>query len=331
MTDFIRRREFIAGLGGAAAAWPLAASAQQPALPVIGYLGGSTETAGPHFAAAFRQGLGELGYVEGRNVAILYRWAEDRYERLPALAADLVSRRVAVIVANVVTAAAVAAKSATTTIPIVFAIGADPVNIGLVASLNRPGGNATGVAFLNTALTAKRLELLHEIVPAAASIGFLVNPTLRNTEASLREAESAARILGVRLTILDASTPSEMEKAFAILVGQQIGALTVYPAPLYFEQRNELAAMAARDKLPAIYTWRESVEAGGLMSYGASIADACRLAGTYVGRILKGEKPADLPVQQSTRIEMVLNLKTAKALGIEVPTATLLRADAVIE
>jgi len=327
----MRRREFVIGLGGASAAWPLAALAQQRAIPAIGILSDAQESAAGPLIAAFRQGLNEFGYVEGRNVEILYRWAESRIDRLPALAADLVGRRVAVIFAAASTASALAARAATATIPIVFEIGSDPVEIGLVASLNRPGGNVTGVSFLTTELTAKRLELLHETVPAAALIGVLVNPTSPAVEAEIRDVNAAARILGVRLMMLNASTPSEIEAAFAVLGRQQIGALLVFADPLFFVQAAQLAALAVRYAVPAIYFGREQVEAGGLMSYGASISNATRLSGTYVGRILKGEKPADLPVQQSTRIEMVLNLKAANALGLKVPTETLLRADAVIE
>jgi len=329
----MQRREFIAGIGAAAtsaAGWPPAARAQQP-LPAIGYLSGGTVSSFPQFEAAFRQGLGEQGYVDGRNVEILYRWAELQYDRLPALVADLVRQRVAVIVATVITSAVLAAKAATTTIPIVFAYGGDPVESGLVAALNRPGGNATGASFLNIALTAKRLELLHEVVPAATSIGMLVNPTQRVTELEVKEAESAARILGVRLVVANAAAAEEIERAFETLVQQRIGALLLGLDALFFVQRDEFAALAIHHRLPAISAWAESVEAGGLLSYGPSISDAMRIAGNYAGRILKGEKPADLPVQQSTRIETVLNLKAAKALGIEVPTKTLLRADRVIE
>jgi putative tryptophan/tyrosine transport system substrate-binding protein len=325
----VNRREFIAGLGGAAAR-PFAARAQPRNIPVIGYLDAGSESARAPFTAAFRQGLGEQGYVEGQNVEILYRWAESRYDRLPALAADLVRRTVTVIHAQS-TPSALAAKSATATIPIVFSLGTDPMSLGLVASLNRPGGNVTGVTFLAQELTAKRLALLHEIVPTAASIGFLANPSGPQTEAEKREAEIAAHILGVRLTILNADAPGEIEAAFAILVRQRIAALLVGADTLFVEQRDQVVALADRFAVPTIYPFRDFVDAGGLMSYGASWREAWRLAGTYVGRILNGDKPGDLPVQQSTRFEMVLNLKTAKALGIEVPTPTLLRADEVIE
>ena len=328
----MRRREFIAALGGAAA-WPLAARAQQRAVPVIGCLNGGTEGAFGPQTAAFRRGLGEQGYVDGRNVQTLYRWAETHYERLPELAADLVRRGAAVIVASTDgTVSALAARSATRTISIVFVTGGDPVERDLVASLNRPGGNLTGVYFLTGTLAGKRFELLHEIAPAATSIGVFVNPTLPTiaNEGTIKDSEAAARALGVSVVFQDASTPSEIEAAFAVLVRQGIGGVIAQEA-LYFEQRDQLVRLAAHHAVPAMYAWREAVDAGGLMSYGTSLSDAFRLAGTYAGRILKGDKPADLPVQQSTRIEMVLNLRTAKALGIEVPTATLLRATEVIE
>jgi putative tryptophan/tyrosine transport system substrate-binding protein len=324
----MQRREFIAGLGSAAAG-PLAARAQRRPVPVIGYLSSLTE--GDRLRAAFRQGLSQQGYVEGQNVEIVYRWAETRNDRLPALAAELVSRQVYAIFANGVPAAALAAKSATSTVPIIFATGADPVKVGLVASLNRPGGNATGVSFPIRMLVAKRLELLHEIVPAATTVGFLDNPTLDDVETRIREVETAARVVGVHLAVANARTPGEIEKAFAMLVEQRMGALLESGDPLFTINRVQVVALAARHGVPAIYADRDPVESGGLMSYGPSLLDAWRLAGTYVGRILKGEKPADLPVQQSTRFEFVLNLKTAKALGLNVPTATLLRADEVIE
>jgi putative ABC transport system substrate-binding protein len=325
----IRRREFIVGLGSAAA-WPLAARAQQPARPVIGFLAGGTESQARHLTAAFRQGLGEQGYVEGLNVEILNRWADTRYDSLPALAAGLVRRRVAVIAA-LSGAGALAAKSETATIPIVFATSVDPVEFGLVASLNRPGGNVTGTTFLADTLTAKRLELLHEIVPAAMSIGILANPTSRQNEAIMREAEVAACSLGVNLMILSAVTPIEIEKAFATLAGRRIGALLVLADALFNVRRDQLVALAACYAVPTIYPYREHVDTGGLMSYGASISDALHLLGVYAGRILKGEKPADLPVQQSTKIELVINLKTAKALGLTIPETLLATADEVIQ
>jgi putative tryptophan/tyrosine transport system substrate-binding protein len=321
----MRRRAFIAGVGSAAV-WPLAARAQQVALPVIGYLSGGTESSDRDYIGAFRRGLGEQGYVEGRNVEILFRWAETRNDRLLALAAELVRRRVAVIVATRGHAPALAAQSATTTIPIVFNIGADPVELGLVGSLNRPGGNATGVTVLTRTLTAKRLELLSEMVPTAKSIGLLVNPTSPQVEAEMNEVEIAAHKLGVRVERTDASSPDEIEAAFATLHG--VDALLTATDPLFWTQ---LAGLAARHRLPAIYIAREIVDAGGLMSYGPNFLDSIHLTGTYAGRILNGEKPAELPVQQSTRIELAVNLKTAKALGIEVPPAVLVRADEVIE
>jgi putative tryptophan/tyrosine transport system substrate-binding protein len=326
----IKRRQFIAGLS-AMAAWPVAAQAQQPKIPVIGYLNSTTGT-DQHFTAAFRQGLSELGYVEGQNVSIEYHWMGGQYDRLAPAAADLVRRQVAVIVATGGTATARAAKSATATIPIVFVAGGDPVEVGLVASLNRPGGNATGAAILTTALTAKRLELLHELVPAATSIGFLVNPTNPTVfKAEMMEAETAARALGVRLVTLNASTLREIEAAFEIVVAQRIGALLTSGDPLWTVQRAQLAVLTARHAVPAIYAAREIVDAGGLISYGASISAAYRLVGTYTGRILKGEKPTDLPVQQSTKVEFVLNLSTAKALGLTIPETLLATADEVIQ
>jgi putative ABC transport system substrate-binding protein len=282
--------------------------------------------------AAFLRGLGEQGYVEGRNVEILYQWAENRYDRLPMLAAVLVRRPVAVIFSGGGSGVALNAKSATSTIPIVFAAsGGDPVDLGLVASLNRPGGNVTGVSILTTELLTKRLELLREIVPATTLISFLVNPTNPAVGFSNKEAEIAARTLGVSLVTLNASTPSEIEAAFSTLAMRRISALLVDGNPLWTIQRNQLAVLAARHAVAAIYPVRDIVEAGGLVSYGASISDAYRLAGTYVGRILRGEKPSDLPVQQSVRIELVLNLKTAKALGLSFPLTLLARADEVIE
>jgi putative ABC transport system substrate-binding protein len=326
----MRRREFIAGIGGAVS-WPLASHAQQLALPVVGYLSGATESASALAVRAVRQGLGDHGYVEGRNIEILYRWAELQTDRLSALAADLVRRQVAVIVAAPSNATALATKSATATIPIVFVIGADPVELGIVASLNRPGGNVTGTTFLSEGLTPKHLELLHEIAPAVTSIGFLVNPATPKVEARIREAEIAARVLGVRLVILNASTPSEIENVFAILAEQRVGALLVGSDLLFGVQTKQLAALAARYAVPAIYPNRLNVEVGGLISYGTNRYDPYRLAGTYAGRILKGEKPSDLPVQQSTKIELLINMKTAKALDLMVPQSILLRADEVIE
>jgi putative tryptophan/tyrosine transport system substrate-binding protein len=299
-------------------------------MPVVGYLGAGSLEQQREFVAALLRGLAETGYVEGRNVAIEYRWAESRNDRLPALAADLVRRQVAVIITDS-TPAALAAKAATQTIPIVFGVGSNPVEIGLVASLNRPGGNLTGVSLLNVDIAAKRVELLHELVPAATQIAVLVNPTNPAGEDLLKEAQVGARVLGVRLSALNASSESEIDGAFAMLVGQRADALLVHGDPVFIAQRDRIVALAARHAVPAIYQFREFAVAGGLMSYGASVADSYRQLGVYTGRILNGETPADLPVQQSTRFEMVLNLKTAKALGLTVPTSTLLRANEVIE
>jgi putative ABC transport system substrate-binding protein len=298
---------------------------------VIGFLNGGSESEVRPYTAAFRQGLSEQGYTEGRNVEILFQWADGQYDRLSTMAEDLVRRQVAVIATPGNTASALAAKAATATIPIVFATGGDPVGLGLAASLNRPGGNLTGVSFLTTELTTKHLELLHEIVPAVKSMGFLVNPTGPQSVADIKEAQDAARVLGVHLMVLNASTPSEIEAAFAILAGQRPSAVVVHGDIFFFDQRVQIITLAARFAVPAIYVVREFAYAGGLVSYGASVSAAFRLVGTYVGRILNGDKPADLPVQQSTRIEMVLNLKTARALGIEVPILTLVRTDEVIE
>ena len=326
----MKRREFIRGLAGAAA-WPIAARAQPSALPVIGFLCNQTEMLGAPIAMAFRQGLAEQGYLERRNVEILYRWSAGPVQ-VTELAAELVRRRVAVIVTpGGGTAAALAAKSATTTIPIVFAVGSDPVEAGLVASLSHPGGNVTGATRLVQELTAKHIELLHKIVPSATLLGCLLDPRVPYFAAQLREAENAAPIVGVRLVILNASTPTEIEKAFATFDEQRIGALLVGAGVFYFNQRNQLTTLATRRKIPTMYPFHEFTSAGGLMSYGTNDADADRLAGIYAGRILKGEKPGDLPVQQPTTIKLILNLKAAKAIGLEVPTSILLSADEVIE
>jgi putative ABC transport system substrate-binding protein len=328
--DKMRRRSFIAGLGSAAA-WPVAANTQQLARPTIGYLSGATESGNSKLTDAFRQGLREQGYTEGRDVEIIYRWSDQRYDQLPAMASDLVRRRVNLIVTTAGNAPALAAKSATSSIPIVFQLGGDPVELGLVASLSRPGRNLTGAVFLTQELTAKRLELLHEIAPLAATIGYLINPTNPGWDARMRAAEIAARAFNLRLIVERPSTASEIEAAYPILVAQQIGAVMVDSDPLFFGQRDLLAGLSIRHKLPAIYHARESVEAGGLISYGANIADAYHLAGSYAGRVLKGEKPAELPVQQSTKIELIINLSTAKALGLALPPILLGRADDVIE
>ena len=301
-------------------------------MPVIGFLSPTSPNSRAELIAAFHQGLAEVGYVEGRNVAIEYRWAKDQNEQLPFMAADLVQRRVSVIVAIDGTAAALAAKAATSTIPIVFIVGADPVELGLVASLGRPGGNITGVGALAVGTAAKRLQLLHELVPAAAGIAFLRNPTNPYFSAlETRELQAAATVLGVRLLLLNASSPHEIEVAFANLVAQRAGAFLLGTDPFFMTARDQLVALANRHTVPAIYPFREDAAAGGLVSYGASNRDAFRLVGDYTGRILSGDRPADLPVQQVTRIEMAINLKTANALGLTVPLPLLARADEVIE
>ena len=328
----MKRREFITLLGGAAAVLPLTARSQQRAMPVIGFLNpGSLETR-RELIAAFHQGLAEAGYVEGKNVGIEYRWAEGRNDRLPALAADLVQHRVAVIVAADGTAAAVAAKAATPTIPIVFMVGADPVELGFVESLARPGGNMTRVSALAVGTVAKRLQLVHELMPVTEEIAFLRNPTNPNFSAlETRELQGAAVVLGVRLLLLNASSPPEIEEAFANIVAQRAGAFLLGTDPFFISARDQLVTLANRYRIPAIYPFREDVVAGGLISYGSSNRDSFRLAGDYAGRILSGNQPANLPVQQVTKIEMAVNLKTAQTLGLTVPLPLLGRADEVIE
>jgi putative tryptophan/tyrosine transport system substrate-binding protein len=327
----MKRREFIALVGGAAATWSFAARAQQSAMPVIGFLNSLSPGAfGPRLDA-FRKGLAETGYVEGRNVAIEYRWAEGQYDRLPVLAADLVNRKVAVIAATGGDSPAFAAKAVTTTIPIVFAVTADPVKTGLVASLNRPGGNLTGVNFLLSMIVAKVFEMLHEMMPKAAAFGYLVNPTSPNAELEISDARVATVALGHKLVVVKASSEREIDAAFATLVKERVGAFLGGNDVFFYGRREQIVALAARHAMPAIFPVRAWAEAGGLMSYGTSVDDAQRQAGVYVGRILKGAKPADLPVIQSTKVELIINLKTAKALGLTFPLSLLGRADAVIE
>ena len=327
----MRRRDFIIFLAGAMAAWPLAGRAQQKAMPVIGVLStGSPSASWGPIMDAFRQGLSEAGYVEGQNVAIEYRWAEGHYDRLPALAADLVGRKVDLIMANS-PPSALAAKSATSTIPIVFRSGADPVGDGLVASLARPGGNLTGVSFIADELTAKRLELLSELVPRVGVIALLMNPNNATAERVIRDVQEAARTKGLQFHVLKASSESEIDTAFASLVQLHAEALLVAADPFLSSRREQLVALASRHAVPSIYAWREFAASGGLISYGPSLTSAFRLVGHYAGKILKGAKPADLPVEQPTKFELVINLKTAKALGLTLPPSLLARADQVID
>jgi putative tryptophan/tyrosine transport system substrate-binding protein len=330
LASYIARRKFLATLlGGAAAALPLVARAQQAAMPVIGFIDAASAADRTNSIAAFREGLAEAGYVEGQNVAIEYRWAEGRYDRLPELATDLVRRRVSVIATPGTTAAALAAKAATETIPIVFGAGGDPVQLGLVASLNRPGGNATGVNFFTIELMAKRMQLLRELVPAAKRVAVLVNPTDRSNETTLRDVEAAA--IGQEVVALEVATGREIDSAFESLEREKVDVLFVSGGAFFTARRTHLAILAARYALPATYSQRLFVEVGGLMSYGTDILDAFRQVGVYTARVLKGTKPADLPVSQPTKFELVINLNTARALRLEVPPALLARADEVIE
>jgi putative ABC transport system substrate-binding protein len=325
------RREFITLVGGGAAAWPLAARAQQPPMPVIGFLNGASPEGYASFVAAFRQGLKEAGYVEGQNVTIEYRWAESQYDRLPSLAAELVQQKVSVIAATT-TPAALAAKAATSTVPIVFTTGGDPIKLGLVASLGRPGGNVTGSTQLSVEVGPKRLELARELFPAATTFALLVNPANPLAATVSKDLEAAADTLGMRLHVLHASTEADFEAAFATAAQLRAAALVIStPDPMFGSQAAQLGALALRHSVPAIYFRREFTAAGGLISYGASITETYRLAGLYAGRIIKGEKPADLPVVQSTKVELILNLKAARALGITVPLPLSGRADEVIE
>jgi putative ABC transport system substrate-binding protein len=326
----VKRREFIALLGGAAVAWPLTARAQQPAMPVVGYLDVESPRPNADFVAALRKGLGEIGYVEGQNVAFELRWAEGRTERLPAMATELISRQVALIVTGGIPAAR-AARAATTTIPIVFLLGVDPVKLDLVASLARPGGNVTGVNFLNRETDAKRMGLLHDLVPQTTLIALLRNPTRADAADQLQDMQETVRALGKQVLVLDASTDGEIEACFAGLDQQRADALIVLADAFISSRRDHIVALAARRALPAIYSLREFEVAGGLMSYSASITDAWRQVGVYAGRILKGAKPADLPIMQSTKFEFVINLNTARAFGLSFPPGLLSIADEVIE
>ena len=326
----IGRRDFITALG-AATGWPLAGHAQQPGMQVIGFLNFGSPEENAHLVAAFRKGLGETGYVEGQNVTIEFRWAQNQRDRLPELAADLAHRQVAVIVATGGEPTPQVAKAATQAIPVVFSANGDPVREGLVASLNRPGGNATGITIFGGAAVAKRLQLMHELIPKAATIAYLMNPNSPNGEFEMRAAQTAAQLLGQQMPVLNASKEREIDTAFAAIVQQRAGSLLVASDALFFSQRNQLVSLAARHGIPAIYYLREFALAGGLVTYGSNLSDAYRLVGLYVARILRGEKPAYLPVVQSTKFEFVINLKTAKALGVDVPISMQLLADEVIE
>jgi putative tryptophan/tyrosine transport system substrate-binding protein len=327
----VRRREFITLIGGAAAAWPLAARAQQPAMPVIGFLSSRSPGESAGVVAAFRDGLRDAGFVEGRNLAIAFRWADGRYDSLPALAAELVDLRVALIFAAGGPPTAFAVKAATSTIPIVFSAVSDPVEIGLVPSLNQPGGNITGMAVFNATLAGKRVELTKELIPTAAVIGYLLNPVDQMSAVESRDALAAARALGIDLKILNASSEEDLETAFAAMANLRADALVVAGEPFFDSKRERIVALAARNGVASVYAWREYVLAGGLMSYGTDLPESYREAAIYAGRILKGEKPASLPVKQPTKFRLAINLKTAKTLGLDVPATLLARADEVIE
>jgi putative tryptophan/tyrosine transport system substrate-binding protein len=328
----MRRRDLIKGIAGSVISWPLRVGAQQPPLPVIGFLSANTsDLVLPRFVPAFVRGLSESGFIDGQNVAIEYRWASNQYDRLPALAGDLVRRPVNVIVAVGGTASALAAKAATTTIPVIFLIGADPVKLGLVASLNRPGGNHTGISVLAAALVPKLLETLHEALPSATTVAVIANPNFADSETMLQAAQTAARALGQKLVVLNASTDGEINSAFKSIAERQASALVVLPDPFFTSRRQQIVTLATYQAIPAIYPWPEYTTLGGLMSYGTSLTDAYRQVGIYTAKVLKGAKPAELPVQEAIKVELILNLKTAKSLGITFPLSLLGRADEVIE